>query len=523
MDRTRRIVFAMLLLSWALFLGVQSGQPHDETEHCHVAWLIGHEHQKPIRDFCQHHQPPLWDLLSLYFRLGADGAEVLYFGRALVLICTGLSVLAFLLLGWRLARKDNQDVPLPWMAGALSLFPLILFSLIFSKTLVIRPETLSTPLFLYSLVLWLPGGNRSTQDRLVAPTFLAGVLVGAAIYTSPRFVFLAPAFFLLPRDRSRLFELDIRRTFILMGGALTFIELYSVIMSHPLSEIFFNLEFYSMLRPVGDGYFEPATPLLALLLLFSLLLVFLCKFLNDHGKKRLLCQFIFGLCLLGLVLLGDWPHMHEHHFLLLALWWGIMTASVGVDLQPEYHRPLHSLVTIGAVGGILLCIANVAFDIVRTETIVDRVQLKRAILARLNKSDRVLFGAAFHPICALDASYYNNPIGDSPGRLATAVRLAQAKQPLPDCDYIADIREKRPALIDLAIWYCLGYAEREAFQEVLKDYDQILIKANPCDPLVCILYARKSLVIVPKNASSSVRTSGVASVERQPDRRTALP
>ena len=118
MDRTHRTVFAMLLLSWAVFLGVQSGQPTDETEHCHVAWLIGHEHQQPIRDFCQHHQPPLWDILQLYFHLVADGPEILYFGRALVLICTGLSVLAFFLLAGRLARRNNPESPFPWMAGS---------------------------------------------------------------------------------------------------------------------------------------------------------------------------------------------------------------------------------------------------------------------------------------------------------------------------------------------------------------------------------------------------------------------
>ena len=42
-----KTVFATLLLSWGLVLGVQSGLATDETEHCHVAWLIGHEHQQP--------------------------------------------------------------------------------------------------------------------------------------------------------------------------------------------------------------------------------------------------------------------------------------------------------------------------------------------------------------------------------------------------------------------------------------------------------------------------------------------
>ena len=521
MNRTHRTLFAILLLSWGLFLAVQS-LTCDETEHCHVAWLIGHEHKKPMRDFFQHHQPLLWDVLQLYFRLGADGPEVLYFGRAVVLICTGLSVLAFFLLPCRLARRDNPESPLLWMTGALSLFPLILFSLFFGDTLVIRPEILSMPLFLYSLLLWLPGSKNSTQHRLFTHTFLAGVLVGAAIYTSPRFVFLGAAFFLLPANRSRLFEVDFRRMLVLGGGALAFVVLYSVLMSHSLSEIFLNIEFARVLNPVGEGYFESATPLLSFMLLFSLLLVFLCRFSTDHGKKRLLCQSIFGLCLLKIALLADWPYMYEHHFLVLALWWGVMTATVGVDFRPECRPPIPFLVRIGAVGGILLCLANVASDIVSTTTIVDKVQLKRAILTRINKSDRVLICAAAHPICALDASYYNCPNTDYPGRLATAVRLAQVSRPLPDCDYVADTRTKRPALIDPTLQCGVRYAEWQAIKELLKDYHQISIKANARSSLIWLVYALKSPALVPSNTSPSVPMSRVASVKSQPDRRVVL-
>jgi hypothetical protein len=476
------------MLSWGLFLGAQSGLATDESEHCHVAWLIGHEKQKPIRDFFQHHQPLLWDVLQLYFRLGADGPEVLYFGRALVLFCAGLAVLAVFLLSWRLARRDDPSSPLPWMAGTLSLFPLILFSLIFCKTLVIRPETVSTPLFLFAFVLWLPGGRPATRSSHMIRTLLAGALAGAAVYASPRFVFLAPAFVLLPADRARLIEMDIRRLLTLGGGALTFVVLYAVCMAHPVSEIVLNLEFAYALRPVGDGYFESAVPLATLTLLFTLLLMFLCRYSTERGKKRLLCQAIFGLCLLKIVLIADWPYMHEHHFLFVALWLGVMTATVSVELRPDCRPPIPSLVKCIAVGAILLCFANLASDVVRSETIVDRVQLKKAILARITRSDRVIFGAALHPICALDATYYNNPIGDSPGRLTTAVKRAQSQRRLPDCDYIADIRTNRPAVVDLAVAYCLENAEMQALEEALKDYDQVPIKAWRGSALVAFVY-----------------------------------
>jgi hypothetical protein len=491
-DRTLRIVFVALLLTWGLFLCAQSGLATDESEHCHVAWLIGHAHQKPIRDFFQHHQPLLWDSLQIYFRIGADGPEVLYFGRGLVLFCTGLSVLAVFRFAQRSARRDDPESPFPWMAAALSLFPLILFSLIFCKTLVIRPETISTPLYLFSLVLWLPDAGSRTRARVLLRTFLAGVLAGAALYSSPRFVFLAPAFVLLPSNRSSLFEVDVRRMLALAAGGLSFVVSYAVLMSHPLAEIALNLEFAYALRPVGDGYYDSAVPLATLTLLFSLLLIFLCRYSTDRAKKRLLCQAVFGLVLLKIVILADWPYMHEHHFLFIALWLGVMTATVTVNFRSDSRPPIRSLIIYVALGAILLCFGNLASDVVRTETIVDRVRVKKAILARMSRLDRVLFGAAFHPICALDATYYNNPIGDSPGRLSTAVRRAQAARPLPDCDYVADIRRNRPAVVDLAVSYCLQNTEMQDFEDALKGYDQIPVQASPDSALIALVYVLRT-------------------------------
>jgi hypothetical protein len=169
-----------------------------------------------------------------------------------------------------------------------------------------------------------------------------------------------------------------------------------------------------------------------------------------------------------------------------------------------------------------LCLANVATDIVSATTIVDQVQLKRAILERIDKSDRVLFVADFHPISALDASYYINPIGNYPGRLASAVRLAQASWPLPDCDYVGDIRAKRPALIDVSLLDCVGYAGQQAYKELLNDYKQVLITANARSALRCFAYTLKAPAPGPRNQSPSMSTSRVTWVKPQQERRVVL-
>ena len=335
------------------------------------------------------------------------------------------------------------------MAGALSLFPLIVFSLIFCNTLVIRPETLSTPSVsvfpapLAALAIEAPHKHAASHGR-----FLPGSSWERR-FTPARDLFSSVRrFSSCPLNRSRLFELDFRRMLMLGGGALAFVVLYSGLMSHSLSEIVLNLEFARVLRPVGDGYFETAMPLSTLMLLFSLLLVFLCGLLDRSRQETpAYARPSSVFACLKIVLLADWPYMHEHHFLFLALWLGVMTATVGVDFRPECRPPIPSLVQDGAVGGIVLCLANVASDVVSDgndrrpgpaqESHPDTNQ-------QVGPSDYLVL----HLIqsSALDATYYNNPIGDSPGRLATAVRLAQASRRLPDCDYVADIRTKRPAV-----------------------------------------------------------------------------
>ena len=78
---------AFLLVAWAGFLLLQSGSSWDETEHAHVAWLIGHEHLRPIDDFFQHHLPVMWSVLAVYYRLGFGGPWVILYGRVLVVLC----------------------------------------------------------------------------------------------------------------------------------------------------------------------------------------------------------------------------------------------------------------------------------------------------------------------------------------------------------------------------------------------------------------------------------------------------
>ena len=124
------------LALWLLFLFLQSGNWLDEAEHCHAAWLMGSQHLRPYTDFFQHHSPLLWDLLAIFYRVGGKGAEVLFFGRGLVVVC-GLMVVFSL----RSMTKNVAGFFTPFIPFALVFFLFGTFAVAYSSTFVIRPET----------------------------------------------------------------------------------------------------------------------------------------------------------------------------------------------------------------------------------------------------------------------------------------------------------------------------------------------------------------------------------------------
>ena len=121
---------------WLVFLFLQSGNWLDEAEHCNAAWLMGSQHLRPYTDFFQHHSPLLWDLLAVFYRLGGKGAEVLFFGRLLV-VCFGVMVVWSL----RAMTKQVSGFATPLIPFALVFFLFGTFAVAYSSTFVIRPET----------------------------------------------------------------------------------------------------------------------------------------------------------------------------------------------------------------------------------------------------------------------------------------------------------------------------------------------------------------------------------------------
>ena len=109
-----RYVFWLLTIVWMAILFSRFISV-DEVEHAHVAWLMSIRGMTPLVDFFQHHQPILWHVIQPYFYFGGSGPEVLYYGRAIVLICAALCVHGLFVI----ARPQQSDKAGPFIPNNL--------------------------------------------------------------------------------------------------------------------------------------------------------------------------------------------------------------------------------------------------------------------------------------------------------------------------------------------------------------------------------------------------------------------
>jgi hypothetical protein len=466
----RKRVLVLLALCWCLFLGVQKGDPFDETEHAHVAWLMGHEHRQPLRDFFQHHQPLLWDVLQLYYRLGGDGPEVRYYGRAVVVACA-------LVVGLGLVRLAGRG------RGALGLLPLVALSLLFPALFVARPETLGLACFTLAAVAWMPheareppGLPRRSGRRGQAPPLaswpgdlLAGAFFGLALLASPRFLLLAGAFVLLPRDGRTLFFLRVRPLARLALGAAAVGGAYALLRGYSLADMRFNLAFSGALAKVGAGYFREAPLLLVAVAGRAGVLLWTGGALRGAPRRRFVAHAVYLLLVLAASLLSTWPYLYPQNLFAPAGWLALMLAVAERDLDPRLARSRRPFLSAAAWAAAAGCLVVAAGNVLLGTTVADRVAQDRVLLLGLRPGDRVLLASGLHPVCAPDASYYANPITDAEDRLAETVRRVRPRWPLPECDYPHDILAARPALIDGLVLEALPGREREAVLRLLRD------------------------------------------------------
>ena len=429
--------FALLLNS---LLGIGDG--YDEVEHCHAAWLIGKAGLLPIRDFFQHHQPILWDLLKLYYLFGGDGPEVLYFGR--VLVC--IAVLAIIVSLTRMARPQPPERPLIY-SGALAVSLIFATQKLLPTVFVIRPETVGGAFALTSVFLWTRNRTGWLCAHPVVRDIAAGIFFGLSVYSSARFILFAGIYLLLNEGNLlREFRVYFSRYFVFVAAALAAVVAYSQVSRVPLRYFAYELSFSAHLQHVGTTTFSAVRPMEYLFAFAAIVLLFVFWLLPQTFQLRYLLMLLYCLGAVAITVLswGNFPYGHNCVVPLLLATIVIAWAESRLRWNPFALRS--ATVAVSAI--VVLFVVMLEVHAARHQSIIGAVTRMHGQLDYLRPGDRVLLSSLDHPISAPDASYYGLPLGDFDNRTCLAVATYRSNFQLPPCSYLEVTRTRPPVMID---------------------------------------------------------------------------
>ncbi len=417
-----------------------------------------------MRDFFQHHTPMLWDLLRVYYLLGGEGIGVVYYGRALVVLAGILTVAGFWQLGRQL-RRGLRTYP-PGMLGVM----FFIFATVTLDTLfVIRAESMGIPLVVWSLVLWA----RPVQRRL-GWDLLSGMLVGLAVFASPRFVLLGGMFLFLNPDPARLLVTDLRRYVVLATGALLAVAAYLFAKGMSVTELRFILEFSALLQHLGEGkdYYRNYV-FVAGVAGF----VFWRLYQAGGAAQGRVWLLDLGHLLLvtvaNLIVAGKYPYHQAFAPLVVLIPLLLIRAEERLDNQGPLRDLYYGVVLIIWVYTISIREHTLA----RGVNLLRDMQAIRSVLAVVPPGASIMSLPRGHPIAMEDASYYVNPLTAAPGRLCRVVTVSPPEWGLPTCDLLADLKARQPLLVTRRLKELVGPATT---QEQLQAYVEEYYVQTPC-------------------------------------------
>jgi hypothetical protein len=299
-----------------------------------------------------------------------------------------------------------------------------------------------------------------------------------ALLASPRFLLLAPAFVLLAPD-PRLFLRRPVPLVVLALGCAASVGGYLALRGYSVAELRFNLAFSSALARVGPGYFREAPQLLVATAAAAGVLAWVHGRLPPPARRRFRVHVVYLVLVLLATLASTWPYLYPQNLFAPAAWLAVLLATAEGAIDWQTSSSARSRLSAGAWAAVAGCLLLAGSNVLLGTTVADRVAQDRALLATLRPGDHVLLAAGLHPVCVADASYYANPITDAEDRLAETVRRVRPRWPLPECDYLRDLREGRPALIDGLVLAALPTRERGAVEELLGDYEPTAPEDGP--------------------------------------------
>jgi len=454
-----------LLLCLALFW--QLGHCYDEAEHAHVAWMMGKLGLCPLDDFFQHHMPLCWDVLKVYFQVGLDGPEVLYFGRFLVVLSLILSCFGW----WKISHllgpsKIQADYATAAGCGAFALLCLQQHDI-----MVIRPESLALAPWVLALWCWLAA--RTAPRHGTTLCFGSGVLYSISLFFSPRMLFLAAWVVYFGRRRP-----VVRHLLAFTVGGFAFALAYLACGSSSLRYLYFAVVYSSKLQKIGNWdtefwmpyFYNPVVVTLAILWV-----LLLC--MSTWAWRRLSCWHFIYLCVIYWVgWATSFPHLYLQNFVPCYL--SLATSIVVLASFARWQdlpgvRLLIQLWLAGICGCSLL---QLSVDVSRDTTIFHHVGLRHRSLRELDPAtDTVMMCYQLHPIVVRDASYYGPWLGDAPNRMGDAVATVQDRFGLPPCDYFKDLKELRPKMIDTDLDLALHENEASELRAyIISHYQSVL-------------------------------------------------
>jgi hypothetical protein len=453
--------FWATFLLWGGFLFLQNGHEFDEAEHAHITWLRAHEHLEEQRDFFQHHQPVLWDVLGLFFRLGGQGFGVLYFGRAVVVLCALATALAL--------SRSRSTGSKQWFSepGAIGLACLVLATGLLPPLFAIRPETLATALFAVGLALWWIPEERINGRRQVLD-LLAGICVGAACFSTPRFLVAGGAFLLGTYEQPRLFQLNWSRLAILGAGAIVVPSFYLAFTDFSLDLLLFNLRFSAALQKVGPGNSVDVPRELQALGLFVAAGALLVAGLDRHLWRRVVARasYIALVALVGLLTAGHYPYPQSFSpvVLLVAFEMTLLaSARTGVD----HLRRLSAKLLVWTAPAVVL--VSAVLQVSSGRDLASWISRRVQVGALCRPGAKVLANYAKHPLFYRDSSYYGPPLNDGVDRLCEAVRAFDTVGKLPTCDLTSQIVDDLPDVVGGEIRRLVPLEGRKAVEATLRD------------------------------------------------------
>ncbi|MBS1819483.1 MAG: glycosyltransferase family 39 protein [Acidobacteria bacterium] len=161
----------------------------DEFQHLHATWAVS-QGLVPFRDFFEHHMPAMQLLLAPLMRVydiagSADAmVQFLFVARTAMAVCAGLAIVLTALL----ARDRNGG----WSTGFIAAALLGTSVVFLQRSLEIRPDTPSLPLWIASLALLARASTTPEPGASRRWFVVAGLCVGGALAFNQKLLLAGP-------------------------------------------------------------------------------------------------------------------------------------------------------------------------------------------------------------------------------------------------------------------------------------------------------------------------------------------